>query len=338
MEITRMHAAPSNQADLLTQQGIAALQSNDKHRAHAMLGQAVQIEPHNELAWLWLSGAVATDAERRYCLEQVLVINPRNSAAQRGMELLPPTLPVSPIAQELPARPEPPSIPEATADLESKSPAPLGVAAATAIAAGSLLELIAQSGPATAPSAAGTKSPTVPPGVELKSHFFSDAAEPPVVTFVPPPIVAQADPAPPAAPTTASISSDQAVVYFVVREFGRHRSRDEIIRALSQDYGLAWGEAQELIARVERQHRTRIARRQSPFFIFLGVATLIGGIALTGRGILVIYALYFNTAHGIVRIPDPRAVAIIVGQMFTGIAMVAGSLVGLGQTIKGLFK
>src|SRR5262245_4948769 len=104
-----MPATTSNHADLLTQQGIAALQSNDKPSAHEILGRAVQIEPHHEQAWLWLSGAVATDAERRYCLEQVLVINPHNSAAQRGMALLPATLPVSPIREDPPARLEPPT-------------------------------------------------------------------------------------------------------------------------------------------------------------------------------------------------------------------------------------
>ena len=57
-------------ADLLMRQGIAALQANDKARAHDLLGQALQLAPHNEHAWLWLSGAVETDAERRYCLER----------------------------------------------------------------------------------------------------------------------------------------------------------------------------------------------------------------------------------------------------------------------------
>jgi hypothetical protein len=39
-----------------------------------------------------------------------------------------------------------------------------------------------------------------------------------------------------------------------------------------------------------------------------------------------------------VRIANPQAIGIVIGQMFTGIAMVAGSLVGLGQTIKGIVK
>jgi hypothetical protein len=319
-----LHTQPN--VDLLTQQGIAALQSNDKLRACEMLGQAVQLAPHNEQAWLWLSGAVATDAERRYCLEQVLVINPRSSAAQRGMASLPAALPVSPLREAPPARPEP-RAPEAPL-----APAQVGLVAATAITAGSLLELIAMPEP-SAPGAAAT-SPAGLPNIELRSHFVSEAAQPQVVSYAPPPLAELSA----AQATRASGEFDPAIVDFVVREFGRHRSRDEIVRALSTQHRLAWGEAQELVAKVEREHRMTIARRQSPFFIFLGVATLIGGLLLTGRGIFVLYALYFSTTHGVVQIPNPHALGVIVAQMFTGIAMVAGSLVGLGQTIKGLFK
>jgi hypothetical protein len=337
MEATHMQGATLNHVDVLTQQGIAALQSNDKIRAHEMLGQAVQLAPHHEQAWLWLSGAVATDAQRRYCLEQVLVINPRNSAALRGMALLPATLPVSPFYEEPLARPEPPGTPESTGapELHAVS-ARLGVAATTAIAAGSLLELIAEPEPTVTSGFAAAKPPTVLPGIELKSRFFADAAEPPVVTFAPPPIATQVGTAQPTAPT--STNHDQALVDFVIREFGRHRSRDEIIRTLSQEHRLAWDEAQELMAKVERQHRTTIARRQSPFFIFLGVATLIGGLVLAGRGVIVLYALYFGATHGAVRVVNPQAVGIIIAQMFTGIAMIAGSILGLGQTVKGMFK
>ena len=333
-----MHTTTPNDANVLTQQGIAALQSNDKVLAHEILGRAVQIEPHHEQAWLWLSGAVSSDAERRYCLEQVLVINPRNSAALRGIALLPVTLPISPIHQEPPAHPEPSKAPEfISAPMPTTAPASLAVAAATTIVASSLLELIDQPEPATAPGDAAAQSP----GSALKSRFISDAAEPPVVTFAPPPIAsAQGDGAQTSTATVGPPSAgyDQAVVDFVIREHGRHRSRDEIVRALSTQCRLAWGEAQELVMKVEREHRTTIARRQSPFLIFLGVATLIGGVFLAGRGIFLLYVLYFSATHGVVRIANPQAIGIVIGQMFTGIAMVAGSLVGLGQTIKGMFK
>jgi hypothetical protein len=72
----------------LLQQGIEALKAGRKAEARGLLKQVVQQDQHNETAWLWLSGAVDTDEQRRYCLEKVLEINPGNGMAQRGLERL----------------------------------------------------------------------------------------------------------------------------------------------------------------------------------------------------------------------------------------------------------
>jgi len=72
----------------LLDQGIAALKAGRKAEAGRLLMQVVQQDERNEMAWLWLSGAVGTDKERRICLENVLTINPRNEIARRGIEAL----------------------------------------------------------------------------------------------------------------------------------------------------------------------------------------------------------------------------------------------------------
>src|SRR5258706_2918182 len=152
MEMMYMQQLRLDQTELLTQQGVAALQANDKARAYDLLGRAVQLAPHNEQAWLWLSGTVESAAERRYCLEQVLMINPHNAAAQRGMALLPPVLPVSPFAAEAP--PEPAVLEPAPAPIEA-SPAGLALAAlasAPIAQASGLLDIIAQPDPPAAPA------------------------------------------------------------------------------------------------------------------------------------------------------------------------------------------
>ena len=77
----------SEMSDLL-QQGIAALKAGDKTTAHRLLDRAVRVNPRDEHAWLWLSGAVDSDEERLACLEKVLAINPHNEPAQRGMSAL----------------------------------------------------------------------------------------------------------------------------------------------------------------------------------------------------------------------------------------------------------
>jgi hypothetical protein len=74
--------------DDLLKQGIAALKAGHKTEARDLLMQAVEQDERNEMAWLWLSGAVDTDEDRRICLENVLTINPNSEIAQRGIELL----------------------------------------------------------------------------------------------------------------------------------------------------------------------------------------------------------------------------------------------------------
>ena len=82
-----MSSATSTVDDLL-KQGITAAKAGDKTRARELLLLAIEVDDHNELAWLWLSGVVESNADRRVCLENVLTINPTNAAALKGMRLL----------------------------------------------------------------------------------------------------------------------------------------------------------------------------------------------------------------------------------------------------------
>jgi hypothetical protein len=72
----------------LLKQGIAALNAGRKAEARKLLMQVVKQDKHNEMAWLWLSGAVDAKDDRRTCLENVLTINPNNTIARRGLALL----------------------------------------------------------------------------------------------------------------------------------------------------------------------------------------------------------------------------------------------------------
>ncbi|HUW14672.1 MAG TPA: zinc ribbon domain-containing protein [Anaerolineae bacterium] len=72
----------------LLREGMRASKEGRKADARELLQQVVRQEPGNEKAWLWLSGAVATDAERQKCLDNVLSINPVNADALRGLETL----------------------------------------------------------------------------------------------------------------------------------------------------------------------------------------------------------------------------------------------------------
>jgi tetratricopeptide (TPR) repeat protein len=70
------------------EQGIAACRERDNARARDLLTRAIQIDPLNEQAWLWLSGTLEDAAHRRFCLERVLAINPYNAKARQGLQWL----------------------------------------------------------------------------------------------------------------------------------------------------------------------------------------------------------------------------------------------------------
>ena len=73
--------------DLITQAAYI-LQAGDRKSARVLLVEVIQNRPDDELAWLWLSGAVESDEERQECLERVLALDPGNQAALAGLQIL----------------------------------------------------------------------------------------------------------------------------------------------------------------------------------------------------------------------------------------------------------
>jgi hypothetical protein len=74
--------------ETLLQEGIQAAKRGDNAWAASLLRQALEFNPRNIPAWLWLSSVVETDPERRECLESVLAIDPDNQAARYGLARL----------------------------------------------------------------------------------------------------------------------------------------------------------------------------------------------------------------------------------------------------------
>jgi tetratricopeptide (TPR) repeat protein len=69
-------------------QGIEAARRGDDALALRYLQEAVEAEPENETAWLWLSAVVESDDDKRLCLENVLVLNRNSEPARRGLSRL----------------------------------------------------------------------------------------------------------------------------------------------------------------------------------------------------------------------------------------------------------
>jgi hypothetical protein len=112
-------------SDELLRQGIAACKAGRKAEARELLQQFLELDDHNETAWLWLSGAVDTDEDRRICLENVLAINPDNKMASRGLQHLNVSglYSATETRPQAPARaPVPPAPPPAAAPVQSEVP------------------------------------------------------------------------------------------------------------------------------------------------------------------------------------------------------------------------
>ncbi|RRR78295.1 MAG: hypothetical protein EI684_00515 [Candidatus Viridilinea halotolerans] len=111
----------------LVRQGTDAYKAGELQRAHQLLVAALQQQPKHTVAWLWLSGVVQDAAERRYCLERVLELDPTHQAARRGLMKFPPEvvarspLPEPSLAQ---SAPEPAPEPDPEPDPEPEQPQP----------------------------------------------------------------------------------------------------------------------------------------------------------------------------------------------------------------------
>ncbi len=79
----------SSDVHRLVADAIAAIRSGDKARGQKLLMQALRINPHHEVAWLWMASLVETPERRRECLERTLAINPHNEIARRALQALP---------------------------------------------------------------------------------------------------------------------------------------------------------------------------------------------------------------------------------------------------------
>jgi hypothetical protein len=68
--------------------GMDAVRDRKLEEARELLYQVIDLDEHNEKAWLWLSGVVESIDTRIVCLENVLAINPHHKLAVEGLRYL----------------------------------------------------------------------------------------------------------------------------------------------------------------------------------------------------------------------------------------------------------
>ena len=123
---------------------------------------------------------------------------------------------------------------------------------------------------------------------------------------------------------------DEQLEQQIVKDLGKHRSHNEIIRSVCEQGGLNWTQAERLVAQVEQQHGRTIARRQSPLLILLSAGTLIIGV------LLLLYSAEFFVAFfqgdTLEKVLSLRSGYYRLAGAVTGIGMVIGGLIGLYDT------
>lgn len=72
----------------IIREAIRAYRAGNKVEARQLLEKATELDAYNEQAWMWLSAVVDTPEDQRVCLENVLIINPENENAKRGLSML----------------------------------------------------------------------------------------------------------------------------------------------------------------------------------------------------------------------------------------------------------
>ena len=69
-------------------QAISLAKGGKKPEARRLLESFLRENPLNETGWIWMTDVLASDSDRRSCLEKVLAINPANAIAREGLKTL----------------------------------------------------------------------------------------------------------------------------------------------------------------------------------------------------------------------------------------------------------
>lgn len=70
------------------ERGVEAARVGDRKRARRHFVHVIGLDQYNEQAWLWLNEVVESVADRRVCLENILLIDPSNASAAAELEHL----------------------------------------------------------------------------------------------------------------------------------------------------------------------------------------------------------------------------------------------------------
>lgn len=125
------------------------------------------------------------------------------------------------------------------------------------------------------------------------------------------------------------------ITTLVIKELGKNRDRQEIVRKICEASTLNWGEAEKLIQEVESENRRKIAAKRGPLLIFLSIGTLLLGIALLVYNIEFLMALFNRDLLGQVLGLQSGYYRLL--SLVTGFGMTIGGFYGVWTTLGSFF-
>ncbi|MAT42471.1 MAG: hypothetical protein CL609_09030 [Anaerolineaceae bacterium] len=78
----------SQNEEKIFQEALIAVQNGENKRAKDLLTRLLRLNQKNADYWLWMSAVVDNLKEQRYCLNQVLQLDPQNKMARQGLAIL----------------------------------------------------------------------------------------------------------------------------------------------------------------------------------------------------------------------------------------------------------
>ncbi|MGE5141532.1 MAG: hypothetical protein ACM3JD_18855 [Rudaea sp.] len=122
---------------------------------------------------------------------------------------------------------------------------------------------------------------------------------------------------------------------YVVSQLSKQASRDDIIYGLCQATGSSWQQASAFVDQVQEQDHGRIAFSQAPVLLIIGVVTFLLGLYLAGREIMYFASVLRSGEPGYLILPLSVREFFI---LFTGLAMMAGSVWGSWKVVRKLLE
>jgi hypothetical protein len=121
---------------------------------------------------------------------------------------------------------------------------------------------------------------------------------------------------------------------FIIDQLGKNQNRNDILLILCRELDIEWKQAERLVQEVEASDGRQIARRQSPLLLALGLAVIIGGLALTTYGVW--YFWTFTQLDPTQQLVTSQYMYITAGSMITGLAMIVGGIIGFRKILAGI--